>query len=168
MKNLILENWCKQDIPDKLLPILEKYFPDNQEYWFQFQSSYWPVNRQKTLDRFNALETDDNIICSTVFDGFLQLEIMAVILNQIPGDKVLNFYIQIYNLKNSIQEYLKQRESEYMPNTDEYNDSPQLRIEFKKDMNKQILKAIERHNIYHISLYGKEITKINVEDFNVN
>ena len=158
MKNLILENDCMQDIPKSLQRILETKFLENREYWTQFSSSYWPEKREVTCKRFEALEEGDNIICATVFDGWQQLEIMALILAKCP--KRINFYILIYDLQEQIEEYLEARESDITPNTDKYNDSWELRKQYKEQMNSLVKLILKIHNVYQLSKYDDEIKKI--------
>jgi predicted ester cyclase len=158
MKNLILENDCMQDIPKTLQRILETKFTENREYWVQFSSSYWPENRDKTFERFKTLEEGDNVVCATVFDGWQQLEIMALILASCP--KRINFYILVYDLQGQIEEYLSVSESDITPNTAKYNDSWELRRKFKEDMNNLVKLILKIHNIYQLSRYEDEVKKI--------
>ena len=159
-KNLILENWCEIDIPRELQRVLKDKFTENREIWTQFQTAFYPENREETKRRFAELETGDNIVCQTVFDGFMQLELMAslLMLSQIkPG---LNIWIYHYSLQEEIERYFGKLESELTPNSDEFNDSPEKRKEFKKNMNFLVEQALKKHNVYQLSKYEDEIVKI--------
>jgi hypothetical protein len=158
MKNLILENDCEQDIPEELMELIENesIFSDGQEFWTQFKESFWPENREETMRRFMELNEDDNVLCQTVFVDWMQLELVVELLCKLKSiGKKINFHILVYpSLEEQIKEYLDEYESDITPDTDEYDDSPSLRTQFKKEMNQKLLEAIEYHNIYDlIELY---------------
>lgn len=167
MKNLILENDNEFDgIPDRLKYILEDQFLENREFWFSFRTAFWPKEREETMKRFASLESGDNIICQTVFDGWMQLELVVELLLKLKVmDKKINFYIVIPDLHENIQDYFDEYESELTPNTEEYNDSPKLRREFKKQMDQKMVDVLEYHSIYN--LYRRDSKKMMVKDFNI-
>lgn len=149
MKTFVLENYGKQEIEGEVLDLIEKDERfKNHEFWLFFHESYWPENRTKTLEKLNTLQTGDNILCATVFDGFMQLEIMITILHEFIKKNVsINFYIYNSVLKNEFDAYLKKHESEITPKTIEYV-SLALRKKFKESMNQKFLECLEFHNIY--------------------
>lgn len=169
MKNLIIENWCEQDIPRELQKEMQTKFIENREIWTQFQSSYHPKNREATIERFKALQTGDNIVCQTVFEDFQQLEIMAMILMRDDIQPGLNFYIYIHGiLDEQIQEYLDKYESDCTPLTDEYNDSPKLRREFKLKMDRLVKQTLEKHNIINATKYDDLTARMMADQFKFN
>lgn len=164
MKNLVIENDCKQDIPRQLIRLLENEprFKDGQEFWTQFKESFWPKNREETMKRFMELTEDDNVLCQTVFVDWMQLELVAELLCKLKSiGKKINFHILVYpSLEEQVKEYLGEYESDIAPDTEEYNDSYALREQFKKEMNQKLLDAIEYHNVYDlIELYHNKIDK---------
>jgi hypothetical protein len=167
MKNLILENDNEFDgIPDKLSSILETQFLENREFWFSFRTAFYPKEREETMKRFASLESGDNIICQTVFDGWMQLELVVELLIKLKEmGKKINFYIVIPDLKENIQDYFDEYESELTPNTEEYNDSPSLRKEFKKQMDQKMVEVLDYHSIYN--LYRRESKQMLSKDFNI-
>lgn len=79
--------------------------------------------------------------------------------------KKINFYIVIPDLKENIQDYFDEYESELTPNTEKYNDSPSLRREFKKQMDQKMIEALDYHSIYN--LYRRESKQMLSKDFNI-
>ena len=98
MKNLILENDNEQDgIPKRLQSILDKgMFAEDQEFWFGFKIAFYPENRESTMKRFMTLEDGGNIICQTVFLGWMQLELVIKLLIKLKeAGKKVNFHILV-------------------------------------------------------------------------
>ena len=152
MRNLILENDCEQDIPEELNWVLEKKFKEGREYWTQFKTAFYPENRQETIDKFLALKPEDNVICQTVFNGWLQLELVIDLLFLLKEKDVrINFYILTYpSLEEKLNEYLEAYESEIAPNTEKFNENPKLRRVFKEKMDGRLKESLEYHNVYDI------------------
>lgn len=173
MKNLILENHGEIDLPEEIKDILEEgMFAEDREYWYWFFDAFYPENRENTMKRFMSLEEGGNIVCQTVFDGWMQLELVVELLVKLKElNKKVNFHIFVYSgLGSEIQEYLDEYESELVPNTEEYNDDWKLRREFKQGMNEKLREVLEYHNIYDLSnLYHYDETKLlTVDDFTFN
>lgn len=159
MKNLILENDNEQDgIPTRLSWVLENRFLEDREFWFSFNTAFWPENREESVNRFMSLEDDGNIICQTVFDRWMQLELVVELLLKLKSvGKKINFHIHVPDLKEDMQDYLNESESELTPDTDEYNDSHSLRIEFKRGMDKKLIEVMDYHNIYNLRKRDSEL-----------
>lgn len=167
MKNLIIEDDHEiNGLPIRLKHILESRFKDNREVWYDFGRSYYPDNREETLSRFFSLTTGDNIVCQTVFVDFQQLEIMIDILVDMKEkyDISVNFYIHCYDLKEEFKRYISMMEAEFTPNTDEYNDSPNLRRQYKLDLDMKFEYVIKNHNIYELHRREKNDVLIAWED----
>lgn len=166
VKNLVLNNYHLMDMEKEFKDFLKKNFTENQEIWAHFQEAFWPENRKETINKFLSLKTDDNVLCRTVFDGYQQLELMVNLLSELKKQKIkLNVYISNPCLVKNFKDYLDKYESDITPNTQEYDDDPDLREKFKLDMNKKFLDVLSYHKIYELREflggYRKEyITKI--------
>lgn len=151
------------DIPRSLQFILEKKFKENREYWTYFKEAFWPENRKDTIERLSKLTPSDNLICQTVFDGFLQLELIIELLHSfIKKDIKINFYILVGpNLVYNLEEYYEDNESRLCPENATWDDQKK----FKKKMNEKLLEVLDYHNIYDMkreAAYGEKtgLTKI--------
>jgi hypothetical protein len=160
MKTLVIENWQMQDIPDELQDILDKgkVYLGELDYWTSFYKAFWPENRKETYKRFLSLENGDNIIAQTVFEDFQQLELMSMLLNKLTEEKDirLNVYIVFLSLKDELNTFFEKAQSSITPQTPEYDDSYELRLEYKRSMNREVLNAIRNHNLYSYSRYRRD------------
>jgi hypothetical protein len=162
MKTLVLENFGEQEIEKEVINLIKKdpRF-NNHEFWFHFHESYWPENREETLKRLNTLQSGDNILCATAFDGFLQLEIMINILHEfIKQKKSINFYIDNSSLEENFIEFLNERESTL--SKDEI--APSLKKKEKEKMNKKFHECLEFHNIYRYNYLSEGPVLIKSKD----
>lgn len=165
MKNLVLNNYSwKYEAEDDFKKYVFDRFGSEKEIWEHFQNSYWPQNREETLNRFFSLKSGDNIITAHTFVDFQQLEIMVEILTDKRMSKGLNIHIWNPSLEENIQEFFDKHESSITPNTQEYNDSCQLREEFKQQMNEKVKQCFEIHNVY--KFYLRDAKKLTISDFN--
>jgi hypothetical protein len=148
------------DIPEELIRWLDRNGVENRELWTHFKQSFWPENRKATLERFAAITPEDNVYCATVFDGWMQLELMIEMLHGfIAKGKKINFHVMVApDLHHHIKEYLEEYESELTPDTDEYDNDYKLRREFKNEMNKKLFEVIKFHNICDLERYGEKKT----------
>lgn len=152
--NLILENHHKQDIPEKMQKKLETRFIENRELWLHFHEAFWPENKGESLKRFLSLTTGSNIVAQTVFVDFGQLELMAETLLLLKEKKIkINVYLSCGGLHRQIIKYLEKNESDITPNSEEYDNSYELREAFKKEMNKKVYIAISYHKIYDMDYW---------------
>jgi len=139
MKNIILENWGMQDIPDDLENILKYQFQENREYWTQFEWAFHKENREETLKRLATFESGDNIICQTTLTSWWQFELMIELFYSFIEKNIkLNFYIFIYGqFRNHIGRYIVE-------------DFGRFKTKEKKERNQNIKKlyaVLKFHNI---------------------
>lgn len=168
MKNLVLNNYHEIDMEKSLRKFLTTNFTENQEIWCHFQTAFWPENRKETKKRFFALESNDNVICRTVFLTWQQLELMILLLSELKKKKIkLNVYISYPDLAENLSKYYNDYESSICPNTKKYDDDPELREQFKKNMNKVFFDMLEYHNVYELSTYHDHIL-IKSKDIKIN
>ncbi len=151
MKNLILNNYHPIDQNKRFLSFIENNFIENQEIWNHFQEAFWKENRKETIKRFFSLHSGDNILCHTVFVRFAQLELMINLLYEfIEKDIKISFYISSHALIETLNKFYNKYESEICPDIPKYNNNPDLREEFKNDINAKLLKVLDYHNIYEL------------------
>ncbi len=151
MKNLVLNNYNQFDQDERFAKFLETHFTENQEKWNHFQEAFWKENKEKTLERFSSLESGDNILCHTVFDGWQQLELMLFLLHGYISKNIkLNIYISHRELIQTFNDFFNEYESSICPDTKEYDESPALRKKFKKDVNAKMLEVLEYHNVHEL------------------
>ena len=77
-KAIVLENGFIIDIPEELIRYLEKN--KIQWDWYDMRGKFWPENQKATVGFFTDLPKGQLLICSTVFDGYQQLELMIQLL----------------------------------------------------------------------------------------
>lgn len=165
MKNLVLNNFTQHEMDEELKSILEKKFIENREIWYQFQTGFYPENREATIARFLQLEKGDNIVCQTTFLDYQQLELIAILLTDGKMPAGLNIYICRPDLKEDLQEYFDKLESDITPESDKYNDSPPLRRAFKETMNNIVKATLVKHNVFHLSRHRGITKQIHLQDF---
>lgn len=154
MKAIVLEHGFEQDIPDDLIEYLDEHKIDWQ--WFDMRERFWPKNRQSTFSFFAALPEGTEIYTHHVFVDYIYLEMMINFLHVLK-DKKFKVHIMNYSLCENLVKYYEAYESDITPNTDEYNDSPKLRTEFKLEMNKKFIDVLQWHQLYHLTGYGKPV-----------
>ncbi len=159
MKTILLENGFPIDIPEELIHYCER---NNIDYEYKdARFLFWKENRADTIKFFSELPVGQKLICSTVFDGFAQLELFIELFYGLKHKK-FEFKIMNPSLCNNLMEFYDYYESSICPETDEYNDDPKLRTEFKLQINKKFEEVLEYHNIYQI--YNQQEIDIYLKD----
>jgi hypothetical protein len=154
MKNLVLNNYNIMEMEEELVKLLETHFIENREVWVHFNEAFWKENREESSKRLLQLQTGDNIVCSTVFEGYGQLELLSLLLMSKEMPEGINIYIMHNHLKDELQEYFDQRYSDIQPNTKEYDNSYELQKQFKENMNTVVQGALLKHNLYEMKRWG--------------
>ena len=154
MKHIILENGFECDIPEELMHIIDRAGWEWE--WYDMRERFWPENQKATIQFFQDLPVGQCLTCSTVFNGFQQLELMIELLYHLK-DKHFEFRIMHGCLADDLAEWYDYYESSICPNTEEYNNDPDLRKKFKQNMNTKFLTVLENHKIIWLRCYGKEI-----------
>lgn len=151
MRTLIIENQHEIDIPEELQRLMGVAFKEGRELWCHFHEAFWPENRKETLGRLMQLKTNDVIVCQHVFDGYQQLELMSEVLNKLTelGEKI-DVYIVHPTLDEELNDFLDKYESSITPDTEEYDDDPDLRQAFKKSQNDKVISAVKNHRIFGV------------------
>lgn len=153
-KLVLIENHHEQDIPKGLLQLLETPYWKKKyevELWCNFSNSYWPDNRKATLKRLAGIDT---LIARHVFVDWCQLEIFIKILIQfMDKGKKITFFLYHPDLLETFNKWYDAYEAYSTPDTDEYNDDPDLREFFKKMLNKQFLAILDFHKICEVNDY---------------
>lgn len=163
---IVLENGFEIDIPKTLIEYLRRRDIDWQ--WYDMRQRFWTENREETLKYFSELPKHQLLVCSTVFDGYQQLELMVQLLYKL---KHKNFTFKIMNgfLCNDLVKFYEYCESSICPNTKTYNDSPDKREKFKQNINKQFIEVLQAHNIFQIQKYQEDdISLKTLEDVKTN
>jgi hypothetical protein len=165
MDALVLENGFEIDIPEELI----EYLNENKIkwQWVDTRFLFWKENRVSTVKYFSELPDNQLLICSTVFDGYQQLELFIQLLFKLK-DKNFTFKIMHSFLCDDLIKFYEHYESSITPYTKEYDDSPKKREEFKQQMNNKFLEVLKSHNIYWIERFGDEILLKNIEDVKSN
>jgi hypothetical protein len=175
-KALVLENGFIIDIPEELT----RYLKRNQINWewYDMRQKFWPENRKTTAAFFADLPKEQLLICSTVFDGYQQLELMIQLLHKLRS-KNFTFKIMHGCLCNDLLDFLAEDESSITPKelekelekdlTDEECHAIYKKIyDFKKEINKQFEEVLQAHNIYWIKSHGEEILLKTIDDIKAN
>lgn len=152
-KALLLENGFEIDIPKEFIRYLEK---NKIEWtWYDTRFSFWKENREATIKFFSELPKGQLIVCSTVFDGYQQLELFINLLHSLP-EKEFTFKIMHGCLAEDLLKWYDDYESSITPNTEEYNYDPTKRKKFKEEMNRKFREVLKTHKIYWIYKYGDD------------
>ena len=173
---LVIENGEKRDIPKSLISYLDK----NDYEWthLNVQESFWPKNRISTLQFFSNLPNNHTIICDTVFDGFLQLELFIQLFDSLK-DKHFNIRIRHGCLCDDIIKYYDGRTSELTPDeiedaldnaSDEetYEAAKEKLIQFKQSMNNKLESILQSHDVYWIPHYDEDVKLDSIETIRKN
>lgn len=146
-KTILLENGFDIDIPKELIELLKR--KKIAWEWKDARFLFWKENREATIKYFTELPEGQNLICSTVFDGYAQLELFINLFHSLLHKK-FTFKIMHGNLANDLAKWFDNDEADITPNTDEYNDSWKKRVQFKKDLNKKFREVLKAHRIIWI------------------
>ncbi len=175
-KAIVLENGFEQDIPEKLLSYLRK---SNIIWeWYDTRYSFYKENRDATFKFFNDLPEGSQLICATVFDGFMQLEFFIQLLHKFKNKK-FTFKIMHGCLTEDLLNYYESNESTITPqeiedeieraSTDaECRVAFAKRKKFKKEMNHMFSEVLSAHNIFWIRTFGLEIELKSIKDIKAN
>lgn len=177
MKTLVLENGMIIDIPKELIKFLDRNKIEWE--WFDMRRRFFPENRKKTLEFFSNLPEGQVLICSTVFDGYQQLELMIQLLHKLKKKKFV-FKIMQDCLCDNLLKFLAEEESSITPK--EFNreleqenltkaecDAIYEKIySFKKEINKQFEEILSSHEVYWIKSHGEEVRLNSIEDIEKN
>ena len=175
-KALVLENGFIIDIPEELIRYLERNNIDWE--WYDMRQKFWKENREETFKFFAGLPEGQVLICSTVFDGYDQLELMIQLLHKLK-DKKFTFKIMHGCLCDNLLKFLAKEESSITPkelesklkedlSDEECRAIYQQIYDFKKDMNKKFEEVLVAHDIYWIKTFGEEIKLKSIEDIDKN
>jgi hypothetical protein len=152
-KAIVLENGFKQDIPDELIEYLED--EGIKWKWYDTRFSFWKENRAKTIKFFSDLPVAQMLVCHTVFDGYQQLELFINLLHSLR-EKNFTFKIMHGCLAEDLYKWYDKYESSLTPDTPEYNDDPEKRAIFKREMNKKFREVLAAHKIVWVRGHGME------------
>lgn len=161
MKALILENEGLDGIPKNLI----NYCDRNNIEWefYDMRERFWPENRQTTVNYFKYLPDGQKLLCHTVFDGYDQLELMIQLLYSIKDRK---FEIGIMNnyLTQEISDWFDRNTADSTPgelqkhfNIHGDDESWELIVNYKKDLNEKFKQVLAHHKIMWIHLHEKDI-----------
>lgn len=177
MKALVLENGMIIDIPEELIKFLDRNKIEWE--WFDMRRRFFPENRKKTLEFFSNLPEGQVLICSTVFDGYQQLELMIQLLHKLKKKKFV-FKIMQGCLCDNLLKFLAEEESSITPKefnreleqenlTEAECDAIYEKIySFKKEINKQFEEILSSHEVYWIESHGEEVRLNSIEDIEKN
>lgn len=152
-KAILLENGFEMDIPEELIDYLKE--EGIKWEWYDTRFSFWKENRAKTMKFFSALPIGQMLVCSTVFDGYQQLELFINLLHSLK-DKNFTFKIMHGCLAEDLYKWYNYYESSLTPSTPEYNDDPKKREAFKREMNRKFREVLAAHNIVWVRRHGME------------
>lgn len=175
-KAIVLENGFIIDIPEELIRYLEKN--KIRWDWYDMREKFWPENQKATVGFFTDLPKGQLLICSTVFDGYQQLELMIQLLYKLR-EKSFTFKIMQGCLCNNLLDFLAEEESSITPKeleaefeknlTDEECDAIYEKIyDFKKEINRQFVEVLQSHNVYWIKSHGEDVLLKTVDDIEKN
>lgn len=163
-KAIVLENGFIIDIPNEMKEYLKTHKIEWE--WYDTRFSFWKENREATVKYFSNLPKGQLLICSTVFDGFQQLELFINLLHKLK-DKNFSFKIMHGCLCNDFIDFLDEYESSITPK--ELDDYPDKREDFKKEMNQKFFEVLQYHNIYWLDRFSSDgIVLKNLEDIKEN
>jgi hypothetical protein len=152
-KAIVLENGFKQDIPGELIDYLKE--EGIKWKWYDTRFSFWKENREKTMAFFASLPIGQVLVCHTVFDGYQQLELFINLLHHLKESQ-FTFKIMHGCLAEDLYKWYDKYESSIVPTTAEYNDDPEKRAIFKREMNKRFREVLAAHKIIWIRRHGME------------
>lgn len=158
MKAIVLENGFERDIPKSLLKYMKR--GDIEFTHYDMRKRFWPENREETLKFFSNLPEGQLFCLSTVFDGFMQLELMIQLLTKLK-DKKFEIRMSTYSLPHAFVEYLDEPRSELVDEDDEL--SYQEELDFKLAMNKDFENILVNHKIVWIHPHDEDIHLESVE-----
>jgi len=150
MKAIVLENGFERDIPKRLLKYMKRN--DIEFTHYDMRERFWPDNRDETLKFFNELPEGQLFCLSTVFDGFMQLELMINLLTKLK-DKNFEIRMSVYSLPNSFIEYIDEWRSEIADDNLSYEEEKK----FKLAMNKKFEEVLVNHKIVWIHPHDGDI-----------
>lgn len=159
---IVLESGFLQDVPEQMMDYLSERNITEWEH-YDMRQKFWPENRESTYEFFSKIDETDIMLANTTFVDFQWLELMSLMFCKLSSKK-LTLKIQNPLLPKYFQKYLEKRESDITPDTKKYDDDPDLREEFKKDMNKLFLMALQIHNVYWIGS-GRITNDTEFDDF---
>ena len=151
MKAYVLENGFEQDIPSSLIKYLVRHEIDCE--WYDMRQRFWPEKTKATFKFFSGLPTGTEFYIHTVFDGFAQLDLMVELLHKLQN-KRFSIHIMNPSLCENFVDFYEQYNSEITPDTDEYNDSADLREQFKADINTKFEQVLTYHKLIQLSWAG--------------